>query len=295
MKKCVLGLLLLGITAHLGCPTKLLASSWSLASCDSAGAQRWRAFEAAVRAAKPGSQLYTPKPYPVTDSQVIADYVYRFRRMHQAQGSAVAPLPVPNDERVVAAIVNDRVAYNVTRTENWTGMRCGFQHREDFYYIVQVLDAASGAEITRAVVGESGLFVSSSNMPVSNLVEPSAHRVLPSPPAAMEEVDGDLGVQGADPEYIATYGTINCDMAFPCLAFHQNGLSYVFYHKELFEMSLRGPKLTRGNEVGTWDKNAEEMKKLAPDERLISLGGTNWTIARKVSAAQVRHGVSAFP
>jgi hypothetical protein len=101
-------------------------------------------------------------------------------------------------------------------------------------------------------------------------------------------------VQGTDPEYIATYGTINCDMAFPCLAFHQNGLSYVQYHKELFEVSVHGPQLTRGKEVGTWDKNYEEVKKLAPDERLISIGGAHWTIARKVSAAQVRHGVSAF-
>jgi hypothetical protein len=43
------------------------------------------------------------------------------------------------------------------------------------------------------------------------------------------------------------------------------------------------------------DKNQEELNQLTSDERLVSLGGVHWTVARKVKAAQVRHGLSAFP
>jgi hypothetical protein len=43
------------------------------------------------------------------------------------------------------------------------------------------------------------------------------------------------------------------------------------------------------------DKNQEELDKRTSDERLVSLGGVHWTVARKVNAARVRHGLSAFP
>jgi hypothetical protein len=142
---------------------------------------------------------------------------------------------------------------------------------------------------------ESGLFVSSINLPVSDAVEPSANRILPTPPIAMKELNQALGLDGIDPQYIATFGTISCDMAFPCLAFHQGSSSYILYHRELWEVSPRGPHLTRGKEVGTLDKNREELDKLTSDEPLVSLGGVHWTVARKVSAARVRHGLSAFP
>ncbi len=174
-------------------------------------------------------------------------------------------------------------------------MRCAWQHNEAFFFVVQVIDSANGTEISRAVVAESGLFVSSINLPVSDAVEPSANRILPTPQIAMKEIDQALGLDGINPQYIATFGTISCDMAFPCLAFHQGSSSYMLYHRELWEVSPRGPHLTRGKEVGTLDRNQAELNKLTSDERLVSLGGVHWTVARKVNAAQVRHGLSAFP
>jgi hypothetical protein len=110
----------------------------------------------------------------------------------------------------------------------------------------------------------------------------------------VEEANKDFGIQGVDPEYVATFGSIDCDMAFPCLAFHEHGLSYVLYHRELFEVSARGPRLMRGKEVGTLQKNQETLATLTADERLVSLGGPIWTVARKASAVQVRHGLSNF-
>lgn len=273
------------------------AAPWNVVSCDPSGEPRWQAFAQAVRTARPDSSLYTPRPFPATDPQVIADFLYHFRHLHKAKNSrGFAPLPMPKDERVVESIVNERVSYNVVRVENWTQMRCGWQHKQDFYYLVQVFEVASGVELTRATLDYTGLFVSAINMPASvpGPVEALARRLLPSAATAMDEVNRDFGVQGVDPEYVATFGTIDCDMAFPCLAFHESGLSYVVYRHELFEVSASGPRLVRGKDVGTLATNEKLLPTLAPDERLISLGGPVWTVARKATAAQIRHGLSNF-
>lgn len=286
---------LLSVLLCMVLPGRLEARSWSLVSCDPSGEPRWHEFEQSVRAAKPGAPLYVPKPYPTNDSEVVADFLYRFRALHRSSGqSGLRPMSIPNDDRVVDGISNGRVSYRVTRIENWTQMRCGWQHRADFYYLVQVFETAGGAEITRADLDNSGEFVGLINMPVSGPVEPSARRLLPPPAVAMDELNHALGIEGTDAEYVTTFGTIDCDMAFPCLAFHQAGLSFVAYHNEVFEVSPTGPNLVQGKDVGTLEKNQQVIGGLATEERLISLGGPTWTIARKASVIQVRRGVSNF-
>jgi hypothetical protein len=272
---------------------KLAASPWSLMSCDPSGAPQWRAFEQEVRAAKPGSPLYVPNPYPANDQQVIADFLAEYRSLHR-ETKDLKYLPA-HEDRVLAGVKTDRTSYKVMRIENWTQLRCGKRHKQDYYYLVQVFEGASNVEITRAVLDFSGLMVTMMNMPASvpGPVDPLS-RILPPPAKAMAQVDAELGIQGTDPEYVATFGTIYCNFAFPCLAFHENGLSYVTYHHELFEVSAQGTKLLRGKDVATPEANQRALSNLTADERLISLGGDVWTVARKASPAQIRHGVSGF-
>ena len=294
MRARILGSLLSLTAACFICPERLAASSWDLVSCDPSGEPGWRAFERDVRAAKPGSTLYVPKPYPMTDQEVIADYLDQFHSLHRvAQDPKNMP---PNEERTIKEIRNGSVSYQVTRIEDWSGMRCGVQHKRDFYYMVRAFEIESGLEITRALIADSGHLTTWMNLPASapgQGVEPSA-RLLPAAATAIDQINREFGIQGMDPEYVTTYGTIDCHSLFPCLAFHEHGLSYVVYRHELFEISLRGPKLMNGKDVGTWEMNAKLLPTLTPDERLISLGGPIWTIARKASAAQIRHGLSNF-
>jgi hypothetical protein len=269
------------------------AASWELASCDPAGEPGWRAFEQAVRSAKPGSPLYVPKLYPTTDAQVVADYLYQYRSLHR---EAKDPKHLPAHEaRVIGAIQDERISYQVMRLENWTQLRCGKQHKQDHYLLIRAFEVGSGVEITRAVADDSGLLVTMINMPanVPGPVDPLS-RTLPSPAEAMALVDSELGLAGTDPEYVATSGTLYCNFAFPCLAFHQHGLAYVLYHHELFEVSARGPKLIAGKDVATPQANERLLPTLTSDERLICLGGPIWTVARKASPAQIRHGLSNF-
>jgi hypothetical protein len=290
MRARVLGSLLLAVTA--ACVARpLAASSWDLVSCDPSGEPRWRDFENAVRMAKPGSTLYVPKPYPTTDQDVVADYLFQFTALHQkAQDPKNLP---PHEDQTLRAIRSGKVSYQVMRVENWTGMRCGWQHKRDFYHLVRAF--GSGIEITRALIADSGHLVTWMNLPASvpGPVEPSA-RVLTAATAAAEQINREFGIEGVDPEYVTTYGTIDCDFVFPCLAFHEHGLSYVVYRHEIFEVSPKGPKLMGGKDVGTLAANEKLLPTLNADERLISLGGRAWSVARKASAAQIRHGLSSF-
>src|ERR1700728_2835136 len=96
---------LLLLAAGLGQGSALAAATpWALAACDPAGDARWRAVAGQVRAAQPRSTLYTPHPYPTTDAQVVADYLDRFRKMRQGSPGRVTPMPLPNDDKVVAVI-----------------------------------------------------------------------------------------------------------------------------------------------------------------------------------------------
>jgi hypothetical protein len=270
------------------------ATPWSLTSCDPAGEPRWHAFEQEVRTARPGSTLYVPKPYPKTDVQVVADYLAQYRSLH-FETKASNQLPA-NEGRLIDGIRNQTLTYQVMRMENWTQMRCGNQHKQDHYNVIRVFDAASGVEISRAVAEESGLLVTWMNLPTTApgpAVEPLA-RDLPTPDAAMAQVNTEFGLQGADPEWVATWGTLPCSFIFPCLAFHQNGLSYLFSHHEVFEVSVNGPELISGRDVGTSVTNEKLLPTLTSDERLVSLGGPAWTIARKASPEQIRRGISNF-
>jgi hypothetical protein len=292
MRARALGSLLLAITAAC-CARPLAASSWDLVSCDPSGEPRWRDFENAVRKAKPSSTLYVPKPYPTTDQDVVADYLFQFMALHQkAQDPKNLP---PHEDQALRAIRSGKVSYQVMRIENWTGMRCGWNHKRDFYHLVRAFEGGGGIEITRALIADSGHLVTWMNLPASvpGPVEPSA-RVLTAATAAAERINREFGIEGVDPEYVTTYGTIDCDFVFPCLAFHEHGLSYVVYRHELFEVSPKGPKLMGGKDVGTVAANAKLLPTLSADERLISLGGRAWTVARKASAAQIRHGISNF-
>ncbi len=283
--------LVLVAVACLAFSDRLGATPWNLMSCDSSGEAQWRAFEQAVRMAKPGSTLYVPKPYPTGDQEVIADYLDQWASLHRKAQN----LKPPHEEQVAKEIRSGKLSYHVMRVQNWTGMRCGRQHKRDFYYLVRAFEIEGGDEITRALIADSGHLVTWMNLPASvpGPVEPSA-RLLPPTTTAMDRINQEFGIQGTDPEYVTTYGTIDCDFVFPCLAFQEHGLSYVVYRHEVFEVSVKGPKLLQGRDVGTLATNEKLFPTLATNERLISLGGPVWTVARKVSAAQIRHGFSNF-
>lgn len=270
--------------AALATQKPLAAEPWSLVGCPPQGEANWKAFEHAVRTAAPGSQVYVPKPYPATARQVIGDFLYQYKSLQRDKRD---PKTLPAGEAPLASgITNNTVTYDVVRVENWTTMRCGVEKRRDFYYLVRIFDIGSGTELSRAVLDHSGLLFMMSNLRQDQRAEaPDLQAArLPAAAEAIDRLNARYRIKGESPQYVATYGSIDCDFTTPCLAFRQAGRSFVVFKDEVFEIPAAGKRLhlVNGRDVGTPDKNAAFLAKLAPEQKLISLGGPEWTVANKV-------------
>ena len=272
-------------------PTAAVAEPWSLGTCDPAGKSNWKAFEQTVRKAKPGSVYYVPKPYPVTDREVIADYLYQYKSLHR-EALPTSSLPA-NEKAVLDGVLASTVSFAVKRVENWTTMRCALDKKRDFYYLVQVFDVASGQELTRVVLDNSGLFFLISNNNTNDRTathDPNLHKRAPllEVQQAMSDANAQFGIDGQSPEFIATFGTVDCDFAEPCLAFRLGLEAYVLFKGELYEIPVHGKRLVQGKDVGLPQLNEVLRSSLQPTERFLSLGGPTWTVAPKVDAKSLR-------
>ncbi len=279
---------LLGVMVLLaGAP--LAAAPWSLEYCDPAGEPGWQAFELAMRAATPGSTVYVPVPFPRTLDQVVQDYLFQYWSILKGLSAKN-----PYEPRVMSDLTGGKVRYEILRIENWTVSRCHADQKRDYYNLLRVFEL-DGTEVTRAVINDSGLMTTWNNLPAS-VPGPvaSQSRALPPATAAIAQLNSELGLNGTDPEYVATGGMIDCHLTHPCLAFRQAGLFYIVYNNDqIFEVSAAGPRLTLGKEVGS--RSEETTRRwLTPDERLISLGGKRFTVGRQVSVAMIRSKKSAF-
>src|ERR1700730_1153261 len=138
------------------------AAPWTIVGdCKPEDQPKYDRFEQAVRAASPGSTVYVPKPYPASDGQVIADFLYQYKGWHWERAD---PRRLPRGEaRVLSGILESTVTFQVVRLENWDATRCGSEQRSDFYYLLRIFDAASGGELSRVTLNPSGLWAGKGN------------------------------------------------------------------------------------------------------------------------------------
>ncbi len=232
----------------------------------------WEAPEQSFRAAKPGTPLYLPRPFPKTREEILEDYLYDFQRLVKD----TPPAALPKEAAVVQqGIPKGTLRYEVLRIVNWSPTRCLRKRRLDAYHLVRVLDGR-GVEITRSVLDESGrLTVISSTL--------ESGRNLRSPEEALRSVASRFKIQGQDPQYVTTFGTLRCGNTTPCLAFRGGGRVYlVSKDGDLLEVDLKSRRLELGKEIGTPELNEPLLKTLGPEGRLVSLGGKVFTTARRV-------------
>ncbi|MFY9820848.1 MAG: hypothetical protein WAM82_05665 [Thermoanaerobaculia bacterium] len=252
------------------------AAAWNLVECPPEVVGTWSQPDQALRAAKPGSPLYLPAPFPKSKDEVLADYVYEFQRL--LKDTPAESLPKGAAE-VLEGLRKKTLRYDVLRIVNWSPTRCGKERRLDAYHLVRVLDGRSGLEITRSVLEENGrLGVISST--VDN--ERGEARRLRPPDEEMRTVASRFKLRGEAPQYVTTFGTLRCPNVTPCLAFRAAGHVYLAsYGGELFEIDPQGRRFEMGKDVGTPEKNEPILKSIGPEGRLVSLGGKVFTTARK--------------
>jgi hypothetical protein len=265
-----------------------MADPWSLAGCRPEDQPAYDDFARAVRTASPGSTVYVPKPYPTTVPQVVQDFLYQYKSFHFEQADPKKLLP--GELPLLNGILNSTVTFTVQKVANWTSARCGKEQRRDFYHLVRVFDAASGAELSRATLSPSGLLSARDNATGSSPFPP-----LPDPAVAMQEVSASYGTTGEAPQYVTTLGPIYCAFTEPCLAFRQGKDAYIYlkhprFKSALFKIASDEPRLVLA--PGEHLESALARGGIAPQrtdgtERLVPLGANTWTVAREVKASPV--------
>jgi hypothetical protein len=257
-------------------PSVSVAQPWSLGDgCGPANRASQELFVQTVKAAKPGSTVYVPKPYPTTDRQVILDFLYQFKQLHLERTD---PRRLPDNELpVLNAVLNSRARYAVQRVENWTPTQCSKEQRRDFYFLLRIFDAAGGAELARIALNATGLLSM-----MDNYYGPIPLTPLPELAASMAETAAAYNLHGEVPEYVTTLGSISCLPTRPCLAFRQGDDGYILYKGALYQLASSAPRLVQGRDVGTIATSARVMASLRDGESLVSLGGSAWTVARRL-------------
>jgi hypothetical protein len=248
------------------------ASAWTLVDCPPEVVKTWATPEQALRATKPGAPLYLPKPFPKTREEVLEDYLYDFQRLVKD----TPPASLPKEAAIVReGIRKGTLRYEVLRVVNWSPTRCLKERRLDAYHLIRVFDGRGG-EITRSVLDESGRVTV-----ISSTLEDG--RNLRSPEEELRSVASRFKVQGQDPQYVTTFGTLRCGNTTPCLAFRGGGRVYLVSNDgDLLAVDLKGRRLELGKDVGTPERNEPILKALGTEGRLVSLGGKVFTTARRV-------------
>jgi hypothetical protein len=242
---------------------------WQAGRCDKAVEPELMAFEQAVRAAKPGSTMYVPKPFPTTAAAVMLDARYAYQRIYRD------PMKMPQfEKRFYAWMASSQYTYRVDRVVNWNPSRCSRGDRGLTYFLVTLRDLGQGQPIGRMALDEAGLLMTWAPNPVLDL------------PLLVEVVNraiNDFKVAPSNAHFVAAWGDLNCEPLDPCLAFEADGRNHVLARTGLyaFHVGTRLP-VSEASAIRNFASYHDAKAKLAADEALVSLGTEGWAVARKV-------------
>lgn len=263
----------------------LLAQASVPVDCSPDVVRSWQPFTQELRAAKPGNRIYAPKPFPVSESEVVADFVYGYTQV-MWKGTPLRKLPTL-ERPLYKGIQDGSLSYQVTRVENWSNNRCLRDQPRRFNYLLTIASKTDGREIARMALEESGLVA-------VWLISPSdeagrAQAKAYHPPhlrEAVEQVSERFGVQAAQPRYVSTSGEIRCSPLVPCIAFQAGEMTYILDAGVLFAFGPGSRRLTPA-QMSRRDLLAKAGSALDPrEERLISVGTSPWVVARRVPALE---------
>ena len=246
-------------------------AAWHVVPCDAHTLAQRAKFAAAVHKARPGGPLYAPKPFPATDAQVVEDLVQQITDIYgRPQSTGVF--------QAVAQGMRDGIyRYDVVRVADWTPGRCASAgNGGDSYFLILIVDRVSGFEVARATILETGLFGDIAVRSPSIAVEP-----IEPPEAAVTKLAGH-GIQARDPQFVATTGSLQCDMLRPCAAARNASGIFIASGADAFLLPLGGRLFTMKNELRTIDDQRNFNNKLAADERWVSIGGDAFVVAKKL-------------
>lgn len=261
------------------------AQPWIPNECSKRYESEWNEFARAMREAKPGSQIYAPKPFPKNEAEVIEDFKYGFRQMY----TGMRPEEIPQDEwPLYIAVEKNTLSFRVIRVENWAPHRCYPDQQHDFYYALYMTDAASGREVGRAVVNQNGLLAEWNSNPVgAEANEPWVAVYLsgaaPRLADALAQVQARFGIKGSRAQYVTTWGQPQCGTIAPCVAFQAGGNTYLYRAGDLVMFSPASKSFKRAEMYATRTRRFEISGSIDPaKEWLVTVADDRWVVAKRV-------------
>jgi hypothetical protein len=249
------------------------AAPWTVLPCGTAHAKEWQVSAERMRAAKPGSPIYVPRPYPATDAQVIEDFLYQHRDVWSDTPAEKLGAP---ERRFFSAVDSGDTRFEVFRVTNWTPLLCGPQRQRPFYFVIRVIEASTGIEISRAALDDDGRLARVRHRPANRDLEP-----MPSQDTARGAL-ARIGVPAQDLQYVTAWGTLDCDLMTPCVASRHGGGAHVVKHGKVYRLQAKGERLSLKRHLGPAQRDEVSRRYETAGSKLVSVGADVFTVALPV-------------
>lgn len=256
----------LAILIALVSATSVIAQ-WNVVPCASEDLVKRAAYRASVRAAGPGTPLHVRVPFPVTDTEIVANLTEHFIGIYgEAVGSRFHP--------IADAMRRGMLNYEIHRVADWTPARCAASgNGGDFYFLVVIRDSV-GTEVARASLFETGRFRE------LGLSEVQWHPIEPLP-----RVDGRLrsrGIQGDDAQYVSTWGTLACRSLSPCVAVRNKDGIFILQNDVAWLLPMGGAIHSMRTRLRDESDRDRFIAELGVNERFVTLGADAAVVAKRV-------------
>lgn len=244
-------------------------------------AERWHAFERAVRQAQKGEAVYAPRAYPETEEEILENLEYAVREV--VVGATPLDQMTSGIRQLWTDILEDELRADVVRVENWVPDRCSLQRPKPYYHLVRVFDDQR-QEYARVLLHDTGLFAEVATRSSRDDSATKSWMELDDATSLLEE---EFGWKGAivDKQWVAVDGLPSCSSISPCIAFRSGGASYILMNRELlYEVATRQPMSVKEHTKRLQDAGLGSRGIHDWETPLLSIGFA-WARAQRIQAS----------
>lgn len=276
MSKIITGL----VVVILSSAGPVTATRWTLNSCaqDGPEAEGRAEFVESVQKAQPDTPHYTPNPFPKTKDEVFANVLDYYATAYAKTPRSELP---EEQRRLFDAVAAGRVRYEVIEVENWTASRCHGATIDNPYSVLRIYDRDSGEEFMRAAVDSIGHF-----MEAQIRADNKSRPFLPfmSLVAAKDVLASVAGAPTRDPQYIAAWGMISCDVLWPCVAVREGESSILLstYDGAVYRVEKDSTRLSTADELSPYRRGTTTRQVADEGRYLVSVGADNYVAAERI-------------
>jgi hypothetical protein len=251
---------------------RLLASNPEVCGADDLAGRGQ--FEAHMRTQQPGDPVYTPKPFPKNNAEIVEDFLQQV----QVFLNGTKPPLIEGGRRALAQAISQRTLHvGIVRESNWRNFRCTQYRTGETIYLLRLYDTMTATEVARVAMEESGLI--NGVMYPTDRANPFWSKPLPTLPEGETLLRAAVGPV-VDVQYAASYGSVDCDELMPCVVGKLAGREgYALLSRSgIYEFDAASRRVDR-----RYSARHQNLPARKPNERITSVGGTYDVVVTKVA------------